>query len=859
MKYNLLKKSAFATLLLCTSTAIVHAQTKSGLDTTRFRTAAAGPQYQKSGYYQTLWGRNYRKEWTKEVLLPVIYLDTLRGGLIKYKEGGSNQSQSLQLTTAGDKEYALRSVDKSLDKVIPKVFQGTFVAAVVNDEISMSNPYGALVVPRLAKAAGVHHTEPVYYYLPPQKALDTLNSKYAGKVYLFEQRPKGDWSEADNLGNFKDFDDTEDMLPNILKSSKYSVNQSEFAKARLLDMLVGDFDRHADQWKWGIQKDGDKIIYIPVPTDRDQALSTHNGFLLNLVIRMAGLKFLQRFDYDIPNVKALVTINRVLDRLVTNKMTLAQWQLAATNLKAALTDSVIDAAVKNLPPEIYAIRGKEIAAKLQSRREHLPEYATKYYSVMAEESEVVGTSASEYFEINYLAQNNVEVKVFNLDAMRQKEALPIYSRVFTEAETDEVRVYGLAGNDIYKITGDLNKEVNFRIIGGVDKDSIIDESRKVGNARFHVYDNADNNFGSSNAKLHLSEDSAVHSYNYNSFLPDKKGFVPHLIYNDDDRIFLGLRYQLLNHRWRKRPFAYKQSVDVDYSITQKAFSTTYNGLFPKLFGEWDFVTRANYDAVRWLNFHGLGNETPNITRNRDFYRMRTEEASANLGVGRTVGKSKWAMNGFYQRVKVINDTARFVFKSVAPNIAGVFTPDKFAGLQVAYDFADVKDSVLPQKGIAFGLHAKHTQNLDVSDRSFQTLGGNLSFFIPLVPKLSIAIKTGGTTVVGTPLFYQYPNIGQSYNLRGFRRERFSGKSAVYNNAELRFIKKVRSYIFNGKAGLLAFVDHGRVWMPGDNSEKWHRSVGGGILLAPFNLTSIAVTYAVSDELKMLQFRVGMVF
>ncbi len=859
MKYNLLRRSAFATLLFCASIAIVNAQTNPTLDTTRFRTVAAGPQYQKSAYYQKLWGSNYRKEWTKEVMFPVIYLDTLRGGLIKYKEGGSNQSKSLQLTTAGGKEYALRSVDKSLDKVIPKVFQGTFVAAVVNDEISMSNPYGALVVPRLAEAAGVHHTEPVYYYLPHQKALDTLNSKYAGKLYLFEQRPKGDWSDADNLGNFKDFDDTEDMLPNILKSSKYSINQPEFAKARLLDMLVGDFDRHADQWKWGIQKEGDKIIYIPVPTDRDQALSTHNGFLLNLVIRMAGLKFLQRFDYDIPNVKALVTINRVLDRLVTNKMTLAEWQLEATNLQAALTDSVIDAAVQNLPSEIEAIRGNEIAAKLKSRRGHLLEYASKYYSVMSEESEVVGTRASEYFEINHLAENKVEVKIFNLDAKRQHESLPFYSRVFTEAETDEIRVYGLAGNDIYKITGNLTKQMDIRIIGGLDRDSIIDESRKVANNSFHVYDNADNYFGNRNAKLHLSEDSAVHSYNYNSFLPDKKGLVPHLIYNDDDRIFLGLRYQVLNRRWRKRPFAYKQSIDVDYSISQKAFSTTYNGLFPKLFGEWDFITRANYDAVRWLNFHGLGNETPNITKDRDFYRMRSEDASASLGVARFIGKSKWAMNAFYHRVEIINDTARFISKSISPNIAGVFTPDNFAGFQVGYDFAAVKDSVLPQKGVAFSLHARHTQNLDVSDRSFQTFSGNLSFFIPVIPKISIALKTGGATVTGDPLFYQYPNIGQSYNLRGFRRERFGGKTTLYNNAELRYIKKVRSYIFNGKAGLMAFVDHGRVWMPNENSNTWHRSYGGGILLAPFNLTSVAITYAISDEVKMLQFRVGMVF
>ncbi|RYZ25119.1 MAG: hypothetical protein EOO10_19115, partial [Chitinophagaceae bacterium] len=632
-------------------------------------------------------------------------------------------------------------------------------------------------------------------------------------------------------------EDTEDMMEALLKSSKYQIAQKEFARARLLDMIVGDFDRHADQWKWGMKKEGDQVIFSPIPTDRDQALSTHNGFLLNLVIRMAQLKFLQRFDDDIPNVKALVTINRVLDRLATNQMTLAQWQAEATALEAALRDNVIDAAVANLPPEIEAFRGKEIASKLKSRRTHLQEYATKWYGVLAEHSEVVGTQGNEYFEINHLGSQGSEVKIFDIDKKGQKASSPFYSRTFKPGETDEIRLYGLSGNDVYKVTGDLDRSIKMRIIGGIDKDSVIDESPKAGHNRFHIYDNEGNYYAGENAKQHISPDTSINRYDYNSFLPDKKGLLPHLIYNEDDRIFLGVRYYILNQRWRKRPFVYRQSIDADYSITQKAFSTTYNGLFPKLFGQWDFVARGNYDGIRWLNFHGLGNETPNITDDRDYYRMRSEEVSANLGVSRALGKGKWAINSFYQRVRIVNDTARFVAKSVSPTTAGVYSPDNFAGLQIAYDFADVKDSALPQKGIAFGINAKHTQNLRESDRSFQTLAGNLSFFIPVVPKLSIAIKTGASTVIGTPLFYQYPNIGQSYNLRGFRRERFSGKSAVYNNAELRFVKPVRSYLFNGKAGLLAFVDHGRVWMPGDNSEKWQvrhfRSIVSAYNRSPF--------------------------
>ena len=124
---------------------------------------------------------------------------------------------------------------------------------------------------------------------------------------------------------------------------------------------------------------------------------------------------------------------------------------------------------------------------------------------------------------------------------------------------------------------------------------------------------------------------------------------------------------------------------------------------------------------------------------------------------------------------------------------------------------------------------------------------------------SFAVKNAGTTISGDPEFYQFPNIGQSYNLRGYRRERFSGRTTFNNSLEFRFVDKVRSYIFNGKAGLMAFVDNGRVWMPGEKSNRFHTTYGGGVLLAPFNLVSAAITYGISDEAKLLQIRVGILF
>ena len=117
-----------------------------------------------------------------------------------------------------------------------------------------------------------------------------------------------------------------------------------------------------------------------------------------------------------------------------------------------------------------------------------------------------------------------------------------------------------------------------------------------------------------------------------------------------------------------------------------------------------------------------------------------------------------------------------------------------------------------------------------------------------------SLKTGGATLTGKPEFYQLNRLSGSKTLRGFRKYRFYGRSMLYNQAELQFIRSVKSYLFNGKAGLIALYDIGRVWQPGEISHLWHQGYGAGILLAPFNKMSVAVFYGLSRHEKDISIR-----
>lgn len=121
------------------------------------------------------------------------------------------------------------------------------------------------------------------------------------------------------------------------------------------------------------------------------------------------------------------------------------------------------------------------------------------------------------------------------------------------------------------------------------------------------------------------------------------------------------------------------------------------------------------------------------------------------------------------------------------------------------------------------------------------------------------MKTTGITVAGNPLFYQYVSIGGPETLRGYRLDRFWGKTGFYNANEIRYITTVKSYSYNGKVGLLALFDQGRVWLPNENSNEWHTAYGGGVLIAPFNKFLFVATYAVSKEMKLFQLRMGRSF
>jgi hypothetical protein len=824
-----------------------------------FKTVAAGPEFKKSGFDEWLWGYNRRAEWITPVRVPVLWLDTAYGGLIPYKPGGGNETKTLHLKTTNEKKYSIRSINKSRKEVVPKQYKNTFIENIIDDGISMSHPYGAFAVPVMLQSAGIYHTNPKLVYVPNQPALDTFNKKYGNNLYLFEQRLGDDWSDADNLGNFKKFYETKDVIDTLQDDNSDKADQHVFIKARLFDMFISDWDRHEDNWQWGEKDFSGKGIYLPVPRDRDQAFYTHNGVLINLIISASGLNYMQNFDYDLKDVKAINWEERNMDRFFTNELTLSDWINAAKNLQQSLTDSVIALSVKGLPPEIYSVCGKELIEKLKARRDHLVAWSTDYYLFLAKETEITGSKKRDYFEVKEMNDGDLSVNIFRINKNGMKDSAALYSRIFKPNETKEIRLFGIAGEDIYKVEGNSN-EIKVRIIGGEEKDFVV----QTGSNKIFIYDDDKNVFTTRKAKLHLSNDSAVHAYDYANHEYNKKGVKPSIFYSNEDRLYIGLGYGFTKYKWRRLPYATKQLIDLHYSLSQKAISTTYKAIYPNVINNWSLSLVANYDAIRWTNFYGLGNETPFTVKNLHFNRMRSEEWHVNAGISKEFGKSSFSASAFFQSVRILNDTERYVSKVFEDHNTNSFEKNNYAGAQLTYTFLNVDDSIVPTQGVAFLVNAAYSYNTTQKD-FFQNYSSRFQAYIPLSNKFSLAVRGGVATVVGNSTvinsaqFFEHAVIGGPNSLRGVRRERFWGKTSFFNNNELRFITNLNTHVLNAKAGLLVFFDNGRVWMPKENSNTLHTAYGAGILLAPFGKVSGVITYGISKEARMIQVRINQLF
>jgi hypothetical protein len=394
--------------------------------------------------------------------MPVFHLKKHQGGFTVKELGGGQQTKSLRLLDKNGQEWVLRTTDKDVSKALEIALKNKFasnlVKNIVQDLISASHPYGSLTVPDLARAAGVTVARPQLFYVPDDPAFGEYRSIFANTVCFLEDRePTADQSETE---------DTEDVMKKVMKENDHLLLQQSILKARLLDMLIADWDRHEDQWKWGVRKRDDITYYYPVPKDRDFAYFKSNGLII-LFASITVLPHMHSFTSDGSALKKLSNKTWEMDGQWLNRLDANDWKNTITEFQNKLTDSVIERAVKKMPREVYAISGRELTQTLKNRRNGLLKHAMQYYEFLATNAYVLGSDQKEYFHVKAQG-DDISISVFRNGSEKKNQL--IYQRTFNQTDTKKIFILGLGGNDHFEIDEAVSSTIRLQLEGGKGAD-----------------------------------------------------------------------------------------------------------------------------------------------------------------------------------------------------------------------------------------------------------------------------------------------------------------------------------------------------------------------------------------------------
>jgi hypothetical protein len=859
--------------------------------TGQYVTIKASDQYEAGNLKKRLLGANYRTAWSQEIKVPVFDLGAQKGGLRILQKGGGQQTLSLRLADSLGHEYVLRSVEKYPEKAIPEMLRETFAQDLVQDQISASHPYAALVVPPMAEAIGLYHTNPRLVFIPDDPRLAEYRSMFANTLAVFEECPDEDWSDASFFGNSENIVSTAKMIQKLTDDNDRSVDEKFVLKNRLFDLIIGDWDRHDDQWRWAETEVDKADVYKPIPRDRDQAFFVNEGMLAKLWSRRWALQKFEGFDDEIRWPSGLSFNARHFDRSFLTGLSRKDWIETAEQLKEQLTDEIIESAIWQWPEPIFNLHGEEIIRKLKSRRDQIVSYALSHYEFLAREVNVTGSDKMEGFYVERLPGGNVHVKVFKI-TKRGERAKKNYDRVFVKGETKEIRLYGLNGDDVFELCGSADTSIPVRVIGGQGEDLLVDSSRVsgLGKSTFFYDQFAQSKLYSSGAVRDLrSSDPDVNRYERMAFEFDRLAPLLYGNYNPDDGIFAGAGFLFLKHAFRKEPFGQRHLVLASIAPVTRSYNFSYHGKFTQVVGKWNLELEADLKVPNFVNnFFGMGNESvfdddiddePGIAVDESihYYRYRFKEVWVHPSLSRNLGRWGTVKVGpMLQRVEMEEPRPgehRYIEVYSNSLATSLFSESNtFGGAAWQYEVGRRNDTLFTQRGSVFTVGGKHLSQFGERNTSFSSYKGSLSLFHSFREdsRLVFASRLGGGINRGIYPFYQAQVLDGNTSLRGFRKTRFYGDSQLYANFEVRLqLLRFRSYSFPASMGVLGFYDVGRIWYKNESgtdptsqngtSNVWHRGWGGGLWFTPFNLTILSAEVGHSAEGTLAYVRLGFLF
>jgi hypothetical protein len=848
------KKSQFILLFLFLLTSFSFSQNYEK----KYTTVIPGYEYKANWLHKLFFGKHWRDLWTTPVEVEILDLDNFGGGLTPVKRGGGYQTKSLRLKGKDGKEWKFRSVNKDPEKVLPPELQESVAADIIQDQISTSNPMAPLIVVPLLDAVDVLQAKPVLVLMPDDEKLGEFREEFANLLGMIEEHPDVPDDDSPAFEEAEKVSGTYKLWETLEKKREHKVNDREFFKARLVDIFVGDWDRHSDQWRWAMYEEDDKKVWYPIPRDRDQAFAKYTGLLPFVAEYLVPQ--LTTFSYKYPQVEDITWNGRYVDRRFLTELDKSTWDSVTAYVQSRLTDRVIESAVNQLPHEYFEKAGNELISKLKSRRDLLFEISDEYYELINSVVDIFGTDKDDYVEVNRINDNETEVSLYKKDKNTgEKTGEALYYKIFDNNITKEFRIYLMDGDDKVVINGIVNKGPLVRFIGGKGDDELIDNSIVKGyflsitpfpsaKTKAIVYDTGKDTKIQYGAGTKWDRSKYPEPQNvtemYEPVLRDRSHdwiAKPLFGFNTDDGFKFGGGPILYSYNFRAYPYEYKMDFGALYATRPKSFSVFYYGDFYSIIKGAHLHLDFYFMQLRLTKYYGFGNNTvfsKELERN-NFYQLNQELftihptlnfnliKALNAGIGLSFNYSEISLENNI----LLNPFPENSYASGSTRYGlGSF---RLFGIHSALNY-DSRDNIMnPDEGLYFNLHGSFYPQALSNKEDFSKVGFDVRtyFTISAYNDFTFAFRCGGEKLFGTYPFFKAAFIGGQDNLRGYSHQRFSGDASLFGQAEVRTFLSETMLILNGRFGYLAFIEAGKVFVNGIKSEKWHPSYGGGLWIS----------------------------
>jgi hypothetical protein len=812
-------------------------------------TAALGARYHKGGLHNFFFGDHYRDLWATPIKVPVLDLKHFAGGLRPTRRGGGTQTKSLRLESADGRKWAFRSIDKDPSPLLPPDLRETVADRIYQDQISAGAPAGPLVVSPLLQAVGVKAAAPQIFVMPHDPALGEFKD-LGGVIGTLEERPTSGDDEGLGFQGAVKVADTDELFEKLDKDPRETIDTAAYLKARLMDVLLGDWDRHGKQWRWIKSKEGKEAPWEPVPYDRDQAFVRYDGLLLSIA-RASGFPQLVDFGDKYSSTMGINWNARFLDRRLLVGLPQAVWDSTARELQSRLTDQVIDDAVHRLPPEYFQKDGQRLATALKKRRDALPDEANKLYRFFARNVEVRTTKRDEVAVAHRNGDGTMDLTIRQADS-EKGDTSPFFYRRFIGGETQDVRLYLNEGRDSVHLEGDGGGPT-LRVIGsptaGGDGPKIVVDDATGGSTK--VFDTSPKSVvaGSHRPSIDRRPYSPPDSLDPIRRAPRDWGhqwrFNPWMGYSSDLGFFIGGGPTLYDYGFRQNPYASKVSLRAGYATGADAFRADFLGDFRFQNSGMRLLVKARASGIDVLRFFDFGNETPDLGSS-DFSKVFQQQYFFSIGPAWQVGRYTTIWFAPIVRYADTDLDRDVLIAQVRP-----YGSEKFGevGAQGGFEFDSRDHRAAATRGVLLVAAGSVYPNIWDAVSTYGEVHGAASTYltanIPLQPTL--ALRAGGQKNWGTYPYFDAAYVGGANTVRGLFEHRYIGDASAWGNAELRLRISRYYIILPGEWGLFGAADGGRVWFNGESSSKWHHGFGGGLWFAPLTRNNALTAAVVESE------------